>query len=71
MQGIGAVIRSATRPVTGVVTGILAASTRTGADLLIENALLRQQLIVTCRHVKQPNLPRHERTAGRTRPTRS
>ena len=40
---------------------MLVDSTRTRADLLMENALLRQQLIVTRRHVKRPSLRRHER----------
>ncbi len=61
MRGIGEAIRSASRPARGVVTGTLVDSTLTRADLLIENALLRQQLIVTRRHVKRPQLLRHER----------
>jgi putative transposase len=61
VRGIGEAIRSASRPATGVVRGMLVDSTRSRADLLIENALLRQQLIVTHRHVKRPKLMRHER----------
>jgi len=61
VRGIGQAIRSASRPATGVVTGMLVDSTRTRTDLLIENGLLRQQLIVTQRHLKRPKLLRHER----------
>ena len=50
-------IKRWTKPVTtGFVTGILSDSTRSRADLIAENALLRQQLIVLRRQVKRPLL---------------
>jgi len=46
-----------TKPVTATfVTGALADMTRSRADLIAENALLRQQLIVLKRQVKRPQL---------------
>jgi hypothetical protein len=45
------------KPVTtGFVTGTLSATTRSRAELVTENALLRQQLIVPKRQVKRPQL---------------
>jgi predicted transcriptional regulator len=55
-------IKQWTRPVTtGLVTGILSDSTRSRADLIAENALLRQQLIVLRRQVKRPQLTQIDR----------
>jgi hypothetical protein len=55
-------IRQWTRAVTtGLVTGILSDSTRSRADLITENALLRQQLIVLRRQVKRPQLTQFDR----------
>jgi hypothetical protein len=44
-----------------LVTGALSDLTRSRADLIAENALLRQQLIVLQRHVKRPVLTRRDR----------
>jgi hypothetical protein len=46
-----------TKPVTTpLVTGTLSDMTRSRADLIAENAMLRQQLIVLNRQVKRPQL---------------
>jgi hypothetical protein len=46
-----------TRPVTtGLASGILSDTMRSRADLIAENALLRQQLIVLKRQAKRPQL---------------
>ena len=42
-------------------TGTLSDLTRSRTDLLVENALLRQQLIVLNRQVKRPQLTHHDR----------
>jgi hypothetical protein len=48
------------KPVTtSFVLGTLADLTRGKAELLAENALLRQQLIILRRQVKHPRLPEH------------
>jgi hypothetical protein len=44
-----------------LVTGALSDLTRSRADLIAENALLRQQLIVLQRHVKRPVLTWRDR----------
>ena len=50
------------KPVTSVlIIGILSDLTRSHADLVVENALLRQQLIVRNRQVKRPQLTHPER----------
>ncbi|MHC4620141.1 MAG: hypothetical protein ACYTEQ_20535 [Planctomycetota bacterium] len=55
-------IKQWTRPVTtGPVAGILADTTRSRADLIAENALLRQQLIVLRRQVNRPQLTQFDR----------
>jgi hypothetical protein len=50
----------ACRP-SGIAGGFLADLTRSRAELLAENAFLRQQLIVASRSVKRPSFRRHER----------
>jgi transposase InsO family protein len=45
----------------GVVSGFIADVTRTRAELITKNALLRQQLIVASRGVKRPAFRAHER----------
>ena len=54
------VLRNAWRPST-VVGGVIADLTRSRRELIVENAFLRQQLIVASRGVKRPNFRRHER----------
>lgn len=53
-------LRNACRP-SGVAGGLIADLTRSRAELLTENALLRQQLIVASRAVKRPAFRVHER----------
>ncbi|MGO9836822.1 MAG: helix-turn-helix domain-containing protein [Polyangiaceae bacterium] len=53
-------LRSACRP-SGVAGGFIADLTRSRAELVTENALLRQQLIVAARAVKRPAFRVHER----------
>ena len=53
-------IREATRPLP-VFAGLVADITRSRTELLLENALLRQQLIVASRKVKRPIFKAHER----------
>ncbi|MEO7037525.1 MAG: hypothetical protein ABI548_26445 [Polyangiaceae bacterium] len=55
-----AAVWAAWRP-RGVVTGFIADMTRSHAELVAENALLRQQLIVAARAVKRPDLRTLER----------
>jgi len=51
-----------TKPATSVLAvGLLSDLTRSRTDLLIENALLRQQLIILKRQVKRPQLTNPER----------
>jgi len=51
-----------TRPTTSaVVARSLSDLTRSRADLIAENAMLRQQLIVLKRQVKRPKLPQDDR----------
>jgi hypothetical protein len=45
------------KPATSVlIIGALSDLTRSRTDLVVENALLRQQLIVLNRHIKRPQL---------------
>jgi hypothetical protein len=53
-------LRNACRP-SGIASGFLADVTRSRAELIAENALLRQQLIVASRGVKRPAFRGHER----------
>jgi hypothetical protein len=53
-------VREVTRP-WPLVAGVLRDVTLTRADLIAENALLRQQLIVASRKVKRPIFRAHER----------
>ena len=51
-----------TKPATpALAVGLLSDLTRSRTDLLIENALLRQQLIILKRQVKRPRLTNPER----------
>ena len=51
-----------TKPVTSsLAIGILSDLTRSRADLVVENALLRQQLIILKRQVKRPQLTNADR----------
>ncbi len=51
-----------TKPATFMLgAGVLADATRSRADLTIENAMLRQQLIVLNRQVKQPHFMQGDR----------
>src|SRR5574341_599039 len=55
-------LRRWTKPATGsIITGSLLDSQRSRTDLIAENVLLRQQLIVLNRHVKQPHLTDRDR----------
>ncbi len=56
-------LRQACRP-SGVARGFIADLTRSRAELIAENALLRQQLIVASRAVKRPAFRVHERKFG-------
>jgi putative transposase len=46
---------------TSLVFGTLADLTRGNAELLAENALLRQQLIILCRQIKRPGIRKTDR----------
>ena len=51
-----------TKPATSVlIIGALLDLTRSHADLVVENALLRQQLIVLNRQIKRPQLTNLDR----------
>jgi putative transposase len=50
--------KTATMP---LIPGLLSDLTRSHADLIIENALLRQQLIVLNRQIKRPQLTNSDR----------
>ncbi|MEI6514046.1 MAG: integrase, partial [bacterium] len=51
-----------TKPATSVlIIDILSDLTRSRADLVVENALLRQQLIVLNRQIKRPQLTNNDR----------
>jgi putative transposase len=63
-EGTAKAIRAALRPrpcpiARGLATDLL----RTRAELVAENALLRQQLVVAARKVRRPLFRRHERAA--------
>ena len=50
-------IKQWAKPATqSLISGVLSDLTRSRSDLLVENALLRQQLIVLNRQVKRPQL---------------
>ena len=50
------------KPATlSLISGVLSDLTRSRSDLIVENALLRQQLIVLNRQVKRPLLTHHDR----------
>ena len=56
-------LRQWTKPITArLLLGSLADMTRSRADLVAENALLRQQLIILRRQVKRPQLTQPDRT---------
>jgi hypothetical protein len=44
-----------------LIAGVLSDLTRSRSDLIVENVLLRQQLIVLHRQVKRPLLTQHNR----------
>ena len=51
-----------TKPATSVmISGILSDLTRSHADLVVENALLRRQLMILKRQVKRPQLTNADR----------
>lgn len=55
-------LREFTRPENhGLTGGAIADATRSRSELMLENALLRQQLIVQTRQVKRPRLSWRER----------
>jgi hypothetical protein len=56
------IIKRWTKPATPVlIIGILSDMTRSHTDLVVENALLRQQLIVLNRQIKRPQLTNLDR----------
>ena len=61
VKRIGAGIRHAVKPSSGLVPGLVSDLTLSRTELLTENALLRQQLIVLRRSTKRPKIRRHER----------
>jgi putative transposase len=55
-------IKHLAKPATlSLISGVLSDLTRSRSDLIVENALLRQQLIVLNRQVKRPLLTRRDR----------
>ena len=55
-------IRRWSKPATGLIaTGMLADLTRSRSDLLVENAMLRQQLIILNRQVYRPRMTNSDR----------
>jgi transposase InsO family protein len=55
-------LRQWTKPATpSLIIGVFSDLTRSRTDLVIENALLRQQLIVLNRQVKRPQFTNHDR----------
>ena len=55
-------IKHWTKPATlSLVSGVLSDLTRSRADLVVENALLRQQLIILNRQIKRPLLTHRDR----------
>ena len=62
LSSINKLIKHWTRPVTFLLgVGALADLSRSRSDLIVENALLRQQLIILNRQVKRPQLTNSER----------
>jgi len=61
VRWIGAPLRTATKPAATIGLGLALDLTRSRRELLVENALLRQQLIIARRHMKRPKLRPHER----------
>ena len=56
------IIKHFTKPATiSLITGALSDLTRNKGDLVVENALLRQQLIILNRQVKRPLLTNRDR----------
>jgi hypothetical protein len=53
-------VRTTTRP-TSVFVGLVEGAFRSREELIAENALLRQQLIVTARSTARPRFKPHER----------
>lgn len=62
VKQIGQAIRSAVKPTTALVPGLVADLVRSRPELLTENALLRQQLIVLRRCAKRPKIRAYERS---------
>jgi hypothetical protein len=59
---LGSQLKQWTKPATAaLVRGTIADLTRSQTDLLVENAILRQQLIVLNRQVKRPQLTNSDR----------
>ena len=55
-------IKQWAKPATlSLISGVISDLTRSRSDLIVENALLRQQLIVLHRQVKRPILTQHDR----------
>jgi len=55
-------IKQWAKPATlSLIAGVISDMTRSRADLIAENALLRQQLIVLHRQVKRPLFTQHDR----------
>jgi hypothetical protein len=55
-------IKQWAKPATlSLISGVISDLTRSRSDLIVENALLRQQLIVLHRQVKRPLLTQHDR----------
>jgi hypothetical protein len=62
-------LREWTRPDNhGLVGGVVADATRSNAELMLENALLRQQLIVVSRQVKRPIVSEYVTYFNQARP---
>ena len=59
---LGSRLKQWTKPTSAtLVRGTIADMTRSQTDLLVENAILRQQLIVLNRQVKRPQLTNSDR----------
>jgi hypothetical protein len=67
VQAVGNLLKRITKP-TRTAARLMAGAgrymTRSTAELLAENALLRQQVIVRCRAAGKPRLEDHERALG-------
>ena len=61
VDGMEKSVRELTRPRRSIFLGTASDLVRGRKDLVVENALLRQQLIVVRRQVERPRLLRHER----------